>query len=96
MFKRYTGEVAAPAHGERDTADCGQDDVTQGLPQIEAFIAVSPDTVQTCRRIETILRWAFNLSNDLPETHLKMTNTQKIILLRQLGGSNYTITTIVW
>ena len=84
MLESYTGEVAAPAHGERDTADCGQDDVTQGLPKFEAFIAVSPDAVQTGRRIPTILRWAFNLSYDLPEMHLKMTNTQKIILLQLL------------
>ena len=47
MLKGYTGKVTAPAHGDRDTTQCGQDQVAEGLPQIEAFVAVLPDTVQT-------------------------------------------------
>ena len=63
MLKSYTGKVTAPAHGDRDTTQCGQDQVTESLPEIEAFVAVLPDTVQTV----SVIR----LTNRLLKGHLQ-------------------------
>ena len=46
MAEGHTGKVASPADGDRDSADGSQDQVTQRLPQVEAFEGVLPHTVQ--------------------------------------------------
>ena len=49
VAKGDAGEVAAPAHGYRDATKGRQDDVTERFPQVEAFVGVLPDTVDTVR-----------------------------------------------
>jgi len=48
-----TGELAAPAHGTRDAAEGGEDDVAQRLPHVEALVRVLPHAVDTasCLRL---------------------------------------------
>jgi len=40
-----TGEVTAPAGSNRDSADGGDDEVAESLPEVEAFVGVLPDAV---------------------------------------------------
>lgn len=64
VLESKSGKLTAPVHGNEDTAQCGHDDVTQVLPQIEAFVAQLPHAVDTLDAIglpKYFLKLQFNV-----------------------------------
>ena len=57
------GEVAAPAGGDGDSAQHGGDAVAEGLPHVEAFVAVTPHALNAVGVV--------GLANDLFEGDLQ-------------------------
>ena len=62
MLEGDAGEVAAPTGGNGNTAEDGGDQVADGLPQVEAFVAVLPHALQ---RVGVV-----GLANDVLEADL--------------------------